>query len=239
MGRRDGGRGGRRTTSSLKVLDSAAAIVLGAVSEWVAADAVVVGTVTSVPNRVGGGPALTPTGTPAAPVVTAQLGGRPSLLGRYSAALTLTTPAGVTVAMAGYESTSSVSALIALTAGGVVNSGQSAFRSADAVTARGGANDVSVASADPIAAVWISRNVVGGPNTIRQSALTATVGTGTAASLATTNKVWISSLDDGGTFHSATLRWARVAVFDRALTDAEASFLMLSWGQVYMLPIAP
>lgn len=210
-------------------------------SAWDVAHASVSGgNVVSIPNLVTGAPAAAPVGTVAAPAANANLNGRMTLAGSLTASLAISSTA-VSMAFVSYVSGNAFNGMVAATVGGTVNTGQSLFRDASNAISRigSGGTDASLASAAPIKGVWIGIVEQGALVRVYQSALTPGVSAGNAGALAATTVTCLGALNNAGLYMRAENTYARAAIWDRALTLAEVTYLLNRWGAMHAIAIGP
>lgn len=216
-------------------------LALGPLAAWDVARSVVSGgNVTSIPNLVTGGPAATPVGTVAAPIASANLAGRLALAGSFTASLAIGSTA-VSMAFVSYVSGNPFNGMVAATVGGTVNTGQALFRETSNSIARygGGGTDASLSSAAPIKAVWIGVVEQGVPVRVYRSAVTPGLSAGNAGVLAATTVTCIGALNNAGLYMRAENTYTRAAIWNRALTVAEVTYLLYGWGGLHGIATGP
>lgn len=238
MSRRNGGR--NRRAPPARSLDPFAS--LGALYAWRANDAVDNGSVTtSIPNYIGATKTLPRQGSAgqAIKAASANLGGQLAITmsgpgeGYGNVSLWGAAPTDVTIVSVARIAATTVG-LSSITVAGAVNSGMSQLDIAG-TKSRKVATDASTAVTLPASVVWISVFTAEGISSYVNSKTAATAAT--AGALAGT-MFHLGVLDSGTTFVFDG-QWATTAIWNRALSAAEAALVLDRLGAKYGIAISP
>lgn len=183
---------------------------------------------------------MTPAGTYAAPAAVTQLGGQLGVGGYYTSSLSITSPAGITFAWVGYEPGVVQAGQVVTTVGGTANTAQSLFRDGATQYDRnisGATVDASTSSA-LTARILVGTIATGFVSRLYVNARTAVVSGGAVASMVSSTVSVIGALDNVGAYFAANTRWARAAIWNRALAQAEVEYLLTAWGVTFGISIA-